>query len=335
MYSFHGSTASPASSPPASDISPVAQPDPPANMLHAELFHHLSTVTLPSFCDSGSGLYLSPADMINHGLSTPYLLNELLALAALHLGVLRKDRKDYYRHHSAQLQNHALQLLHVSELDPSGKTSVSAFVFSSILGIHLLCDTLLFRDGEFQHFLDRFIHYLRIHQGVRSVIGGHWAHLKETSLKSVLDEGEASLQRQDTTGTGQGACSHLLARIQAAHLGPCTADTYRQAIEALQRSLAAASRGTAADRRHGALAWPVVVTQEHNDALVHRRPEALVILAHFAALLHACQEMWVFGDGGRFLIESVEGYLGPDWNEWLAWPVQCVAESTVYAAGGI
>jgi hypothetical protein len=40
------------------------------------------------------------------------------------------------------------------------------------------------------------------------------------------------------------------------------------------------------------------------DLLLQRRPEALVILAHYAALPHSCPDSWMFGDGGKFLIKS-------------------------------
>jgi hypothetical protein len=182
-----------------------------------------------------SSMSISLTDVISYSVTAPYLLNELLALAALHLGILREDQKDLYRHHSAQLQNHALRMFHETGFDASGESSVSAFLFSSVLGIHLLCDTLVFRDQEFQGFLDRFIHYLRIHRGVRTVIGGNWTRLKETpGLKSVLTEGEVSLQMQNIdSGTGD-VCSGLLERMRAANLGPDIIGTYEQTIGALQ-----------------------------------------------------------------------------------------------------
>ena len=64
-----------------------------------------------------------------------------------------------------------------------------------------------------------------------------------------------------------------------------------------------------------ALFWPVVVPDGFVDMLVNRRPEALVLLAHFAALLHSCRDLWIVGDGGRFMVESISQYLGSEWAE--------------------
>lgn len=265
-------------------------------------------------------------EAINFGQATPYLMNELLALAALHLSVVRETQKEFYRHHSTQLQNHALRMFHETDSDIGMKPPVPAFLFSSVLGVHLLCDTLRFRGHGFQTFLDRFIHYLRIHRGVRAVIGGNWNQLKETSLKSILNEAETSLQ--SNTRDGQ-VCSRLLGLVKAAKLGPSITRTYEQAIEALQPLLKDSRYGTVIDNKHGVLAWPIVVSLEYTDMLVHRRPEALVILAHYAVSLHSCRDMWVFGDGGRFLIQSIDQYLGPQWAEWMYWPNHVLADTEI------
>lgn len=66
-------------------------------------------------------------------------------------------------------------------------------------------------------------------------------------------------------------------------------------------------------------AWPILVEVEFTDLLEQRRPEALVMLAHFAVLLHWYKEVWLFGEGGRRVVECVSGYLGGAWGDWLEW----------------
>ncbi|KAL5333050.1 hypothetical protein BJX70DRAFT_392476 [Aspergillus crustosus] len=65
--------------------------------------------------------------------------------------------------------------------------------------------------------------------------------------------------------------------------------------------------------------WPVIIPPGNIDLLSERKPEALVILAHFGALLHLHREMWVFGDSGKYVVASVREYLGVEWKEWLRW----------------
>lgn len=108
----------------------------------------------------------------------PYLLNELLALAATHLSVIRREQHDYYCPH---LQNRALRFFHAtSDADDPG-ACIPRFIFSSMLGLHILCETLISRDGDFNDFLDSFVPYLRLHQDLRVVIGKSWSMLLQTS----------------------------------------------------------------------------------------------------------------------------------------------------------
>lgn len=76
------------------------------------------------------------------------------------------------------------------------------------------------------------------------------------------------------------------------------------------------------------IAWPVMIPEEYVDALHMGRPEALIILAHYAVLLHTYRQLWVFGDGGRFLIESICDSFGADWEDWLEWPMEVLRDSS-------
>ena len=73
------------------------------------------------------------------------------------------------------------------------------------------------------------------------------------------------------------------------------------------------------------LQWPVRVPSRYIDLVEQRRPEALVILSHYAAMIHEAPYYWVLGEGsGRYIIESIGKQLGPFWLEWLAWPFEAL-----------
>ncbi|PYH81810.1 hypothetical protein BO82DRAFT_283253 [Aspergillus uvarum CBS 121591] len=297
----------------------VESPDePPVNMLHAELLCHLFTETLPSVCDNSSHQMMwSSPEILQCCFKVPYLANELLALAATHISIIRPAQRELYRDHATQLQIHALRTFY-SAADPD---ITPRFLFSSILSLHTLCVTLLFRDTNFDVFLDSFVHYLRLHRGVRTVLGGRWRTLKETTaLGPVLGAAESQLQSE---GSLDPACSRLLTLVQQAKLGPSVTATYQDAIEGLQLAMtSAASPGAWDDCTPAVLAWPASVPLEYIDLLARRSPDALAVLAHYGTVLHAHRHCWFLGDGGRYLIESIRESLGPEWAEWMAFPGQ-------------
>ncbi|OOF99853.1 hypothetical protein ASPCADRAFT_203680 [Aspergillus carbonarius ITEM 5010] len=302
---------------------PISSDNPPVNMLHAELFFNLTECALHALSD-GANVWIGSADVMRIVIVTPYLMNAVLAMSALHLSIVRPEDREQYKRHAAQLQTHALGIYNQMRLNVNKETCVPLFLFSCILGIHTLCDVLIHReDGSFEEFLDRFIHSFRLQLGIRVVISGPtWHMLRESILKSPLQNGEIMFEWNTELGPD---CARLLELIEAAKLGDTITSTYRHAVQALQVSINASTRSSV-NNVDGVTGWSIIVNPEYVEHLTLRRPEALVILAHYAVLLHWHRHLWLFGDGGQFMIESISSYLGPDWEEWLAWPNRALRE---------
>jgi hypothetical protein len=81
-------------------------------------------------------------------------------------------------------------------------------------------------------------------------------------------------------------------------------------------------RAPGASKLSSLTAWSVLVSREYIDLLSERRGEALVIFAHYGALINTQRDKWVFGDGGEYIVSSISQYLGLEWEEWLRWPMQ-------------
>ncbi|KAL4983789.1 hypothetical protein BDW68DRAFT_191020 [Aspergillus falconensis] len=302
----------------AGDPSPGPFLNQPVNMLHIELFHNLYTRIRTTFDPNRSIPWL--ADDLDYSNMTPYLVNELLAFSALHLSATRPDRREYYRYHAAQLQTNALSTFKESSPQVTRENCVPLFVFAASLGIHMLCDTLIYREGDFANFLDRFVHFFRVYHGVRTIVNKASHMIQDTPLGRSFKLGIDLYKFNGCLGHG---CQPLLDLICRANLGNELTEIYRQAIESLQSCLNVIEKW---DERHVGInavtTWPILMKIEFGEFLEQRRPEALVILAHYACLLHRFRDFWLFGDSGAFIIQEVTGYLGPEWEEWMAWPNQ-------------
>ncbi|PYH77258.1 hypothetical protein BO82DRAFT_345197 [Aspergillus uvarum CBS 121591] len=301
--------------------------DQPVNMVHAELLFNLATETIPSLGDIALFGGLSP-DLMRVGMSTPYLINELLALSALHSSIVRPAERERYRRHAAQLQTHALEILGQERRDVTQETCVPLFIFSSTLGLHMLCDTVIYREeSSFDAFLNQFVHYLKLHRGVRAITSEAWEALRGSILQPMLQYGQEKFAWDADLGA---ECQRIMDLIEAARLGEKTTAVYRQAIRALQISIHATGV-TDADSRvkfvGGITGWPIILEVEYIEMLELRRPEALVILACYGVILHQARHVWAFGDGGRFLIETIQTHLGSQWETWLRWPDRILRES--------
>jgi hypothetical protein len=323
----HSLVQRPKQKPKSKDATPVNSPNvthvgetvlsPPVNKLHLELFHHFVTNVLTSLGFDKSCFENPAFDMTNCALTAPFLMNQVLAFAALHMSIIRPEKQEFYRNHASQLQTHALSEFNGTKLDINAETCLPTFFFSSVLAMHVLSDKLLYRPHNFEVFLDHFIQSLRMHHGVRAITGQFWDVLLESPLKSFL-EGEGKALDQGSSGH---ECLELLSHVDAMPFDTITGDAYRRAIEHLQKAFDASRADSLRLSTIGPIIfWPVTITPKYIDLLSERRPEALVILSHFGVLIHSRRDLWILGDSGLYIISAIKDYLGPSWESWLHYP---------------
>lgn len=290
-------------------------------MVHLDLLNHARTV----FSRQGFGLDPRQAENVSeavmqYALASPYLMHEVLALAASHLSTVRPTLQSFFRNQATELQTSALSLFNGEIDDNSTSNCATRFLFASLLGMQVLHETLSFRTEDFGLFLDKFVGYLRLTRGVNLQIDGNWQLLHETGLRPLLLAGS----RLPPEGSASASeCDELERLIRSADVGPSSMQAYLQAIDRL-KALFQVQKSTIAEDVDSStsllFSWPVTVPSEYADLVMQRRPEALAILAHYGALLHHHRELWIVGDGGRYLIESITAYLGTYWKPWLAYP---------------
>lgn len=295
----------------------------PVNMQHVSLFYHLSTETWESFRLDFGDVHIPFHKLFKEVVSAPYLMNELLALAAIHRSTLDPSEEVFYLHQATELQTHALSIFNAMKPQVNEETCVPLFLFSSILGLHEMCRTFIFRETDFEPFMEKFVRYLSLHQGVRAITSGSWHILSESILRPLLKQGESVLPM----GTPLGElCSPLQNLVKSADLPHEDILSCEQAISSLQSVFGAASLDSQERLSiNSILAWPVIICQGYTDLLRRREPHALVILAYFAAVVHSRRDMWILGDGGAFLVNLISQHLSDEWSDWLAWPIQATS----------
>lgn len=297
----------------------------PVDMQHAKLLHHLITGTVDSLRPEAETDGISFHDLFKEVLDAPYVMNEALALAAIHLSTLNPAQQTFYRHQAKELQTHALSILNQISPEVNAVTCVPLLLFSSALGMHEMCEAFFYRESSFEPFLDKFIHYVCLHQGVRAVTSGSWQLLNDSILRPFLLQGAESVAPMGAALDNK--CSQLLELIMTANLGEDHRNSCEQAISALQSTLSKSQPGVPNGVSvNTILAWPVVLCKPYIALLRTRDPYSLIILAHFGAVVHLRRDLWILGDGGQFLVRLIAEHLGDEWYRWLTWPVEIVSD---------
>ncbi|EPE27395.1 hypothetical protein GLAREA_04186 [Glarea lozoyensis ATCC 20868] len=294
------------------------------NMIHLKLLHHLETggplTTVIEADEEHPGD--SMQETIRYALTNPYLMHEILSFSALHLSLVHPAERERWKLQSTELQTNALSLFNSMD-DDSRADFVPCFLFASILGSHSMHDVLSSGSDELGPFLDRFVEYLQIVRGVRVLLtDSNWNSLWETPFRYLIPTGN---RIPDPSTACAPELDVLASLLQTADISSSTMQVYQQVLNQLKSAFQSQamivdgpSKATAI---HAIFAWPVLAPPEYANLLSRRQPESLTILAHYAVLLHYHRDVWLFGDGGRRLIESITRHLGAFWVPWLAWPI--------------
>ena len=290
--------------------------DSDVNMVHLQLFNNFVTDTCQTFARTDEHLEIYRENILKSAFDYPFLMHGLLGLSALHLSIQRPNQKDFFRHLATSLQARAIAGLDNMVTHVDEKSCLTVLFFTHIIGLQSFCDAFTWED-TFGIFLSRLVHSMNLLLGVNAVIRPWWHVLVGTEMGKVLLDAETRT-RPLNRGEETLGLSKLL---QDADICDSTREVYQASLERLQIMLDdCKSVDGLLTKSNVAFAWLITSSPEYITLLDERRPEALVLLAYYAVILHWRRESWIIGNAGRSMFTLITTYLGQRWELWLAWP---------------
>ena len=286
-----------------------------------QLFHHATSEDGPR--PLGPGISPEAKDKIMRlSLRFPSLMYALLGHAALHLSRIKPEQSKSWEVQATGLQSASIALFKEIQIEQDADARLAAFIFSTVTGKSVLYHALSSPLHNFDTIVESFAEFLRIQLGIPAVIGLEWMAMQEDpSLRNILTSFHTSWQNLEATG-GHAHLSYLDGMIDAARLNDECKRDYKEAVRDLSLCYCAKEL---ADSLRGIYAWPTRLKSSFADELSERRPEALVILAHYAVLIERHTGIWLLGCGGRFVIQSINDHLGNRWHDWMKYPLSYIA----------
>lgn len=310
---------------------------------HMRLLHHVEQ-RMHNWLEITAAMRPIAAIYLAKAFTTPYCMDQLLALSALHLSTTTTPSTDarHLVYTATNLQTRALTGFRRA-MDRGGDDETATFVFSSLLSVHVLAERLADR-GDFGAFLDGVVHHFRHHRGACIMERAYWADFGGSELIAKLTRGRgmASPAGIEERGGGQGGENVwgegggqgvLSAMMEASVLNEVSAQACLQAVRSLEK-VDARLGGPDSWGVHILLGWHNMIPLAFIDLLERRVPEALVILAHFAGFLYRCRHFWVFGDAGEVLLRGIARHLGRHWMVWMRELMEVVTGSVASGSPG-
>lgn len=310
-------------------ISPLARtaeprPGPSVDLDSIRLLHHWSTMTCPTLTQDIEQQDLWRTTVVKHGLSHPFLLHEILALAALHLATDNPEEQDLLVTRATELQNDALGRFHeVAVTDESN--CIAVMLFSCLLGVHLLADRSPTQGLGSSAYLDHIFRCIGLLRGVMKLGIRDWTSFFQVSdIAPLIQDRKPQVPLYDIPNE----CRDLTELVKESDLGPSSVTAYNTAIDRLFWLLAVSGAPNVShSTSQWAIGWPVQLPDEYNVLLNQRQPQALIILSYYGVVLHFYRESWTIGDTGARLVRAVNSQVGSFWERWLAWPLQVTQSS--------
>ncbi|KAJ5820447.1 hypothetical protein N7474_006038 [Penicillium riverlandense] len=260
------------------------------------------------------------------------LRHGLLALSALHLSTTSTSPEQKWtyvvtarEHHSEALAG--IQLAELYDLTTAECNAVYALCILMTIFPFAYCQINNVEDepahdegdDEQSSILDEFIEVFQLTRWLLGAMKAVMSRVAASDLAPLTSPAEAcptmpdmsrlvvqALQRQNELETARQPTQHETA-------------VFESAIHHLSDSLETLMKG--AEPKAFAFCWISQVPTAFVDLVEQRQPFALVVLAHYAVILHHLRDSWWMGEWGTRVLREIGDALGPDWRPLINWPV--------------
>ena len=257
----------------------------------------------------------------------PFLMYAILALSALHLSATTaRDRRAYFQAQSVQLHGSALRSFNAALPNVNETNFGAALLFAGLVSVQFIGDATRSAHRTLGVYLANMAKLAKLALGGKVIVLTWWTHVKSSDVAPLIDVGLNELD--DMTGVPEEVkvLSNLISTEDERG-----ENIYRLAIRELYRIYGSFCRKVDPCQFMGLWSWLVLIPQEFYQATEERRPEALIILAYYAALLHTRRWHWAVGDAGSVLVKAINDHLGRYWETYMSWPLK-VMSGNVFAA---
>lgn len=314
------------------------------------LFHHSQTGMAKTGLGRKDMLDQVVAIAMRHRHRAPYLMDELLAVTALHLSmhfppppadpsivsIYAGLTPESLRRHAMVRQTRAVAAFNnlpgdsINVEDPDG--ACTRMLFAGILSFQTLAEILSqLRDKEisFSTFVDSIVDCFNLHRGIHAATGQPIREFLRQSkelgpMMRILSDSNAGGMGRRKKPENAVECEPLHRVLNHSDLGEASLSACRAAVHSLQCCFIMCKGWSIQDGAHAVSAFAVTTPAGYAEALRKHCPEALIILAYYGLLLHRCREFWAFRDAGACLIRAVAEQVGAFWKDALSGPLEAI-----------
>ncbi|ATZ50032.1 hypothetical protein BCIN_05g04220 [Botrytis cinerea B05.10] len=305
--------------------------------LDMELLHYYTVYGVSDFIDFASGQELYRTTVVELAFQFPFLMHEILALAALQLSHARPLKAAYYHEASTAHLTTALQLFQDTVSNLTAENFQAHFAFTTMMFTFAWTSqdsnlpNHLFFGPECAESGSAFPHsqWVKLYRGSNFILKNTWESLSRGPFKVVLDPwidfqqdyippldpaDDVHVSSLSNAWSSTSSCDLPLEQRQ--HLD--------HALNMLKRVYGLLRAPNAPSPLSAVMSWFSSISDEVEAMLGRKVKEALLLVAYYCVCVHRVSHVsWMSGKG-KNLLQTTLNVLGPGWEEWTAWPIEVV-----------
>ncbi|OWP05508.1 hypothetical protein B2J93_7852 [Marssonina coronariae] len=305
-----------------------APPFSPSQRLELELLHHFTMVT--SFTLSGRpGVEkLFQTVVIRESFESDYLLHGLLSMAAFHMAYLAKDRSTQYLATANAHYNTTIELFrHILAEDITAKNCNGIFACASLI---FVCSCARPRDDPPE--FPRVMEWFTLLRGVAALINPSVEWVRQGPLAGMIssDPGKIDPGMALPCEIYEPQFEELLVYLSQNVQAPGELETYRHSVMLLRHTF----HGVAQYEVGSLFWWPTKCSTEYMSLLGAQKPEAMLVLAYYCAMLHRRDSRWWIKGWPEYMVHVVQRRLCGKMSHLMRWPLETMGVETIQESPG-
>lgn len=302
-------------------------------IMDVELMHHYTSSAYKTLTLSPVVREALQHDLPKEGLRHPFLMHQILAFAGFHLAYTQPERRHIYLKQASQHQNFTIHGMRqtlagsISSENCHATYATSIFISLGAFAVYPCYENY----NTFFSPIDSLVEIFTLITGMGLILSTSDEELRAGPLKRLFKK---HVEREGP----EHPCPQLAGRLPLleAQLDEASADMdegvrsrMKKTTAALQECLdkiAAQHSGLGHSALRAAYLWPLLLSAQCFEWIRNRHPAAMVILAHYAQLLHSAEaDCWYLRGWGRAIAESVAEVLaGTLWLNLARWPISVI-----------
>ncbi|KAH3965278.1 hypothetical protein HBI24_028490 [Parastagonospora nodorum] len=294
------------------------------NIAQLRLLHHYTTVTAKTLAHDSAAEVVFSTHLVKTAFSYPFLLHAILALGALHLSRLEgpssSSHTEYVsladQHHDAALNDFRTRVLNIDDTNWEAVLMFAGALFP------YSCTASVTASDDLDLAFGNFLSNLVLTRRVRPMVTGFYQEMMKSELGAMIPSDVEGINWETKEVPVETELVQLRKFAEVVHhiYPPDIIDAYGYAIHILELTFVVAAESARPPSDALLKIWIHFVSDRYVELLSERQPGSLIILAHYAVLLHRSRQYWYLDGEAEQILNIANAFVPTEWQSWLEWP---------------